>query len=100
MQTNQVFVFQIEHLIQSFHLRSRKIAIDHSAVTISSMVTVGVSAQWEGTAPGSTPSVLAGVDTNATTQQSILRDFIAHYEKAHDSAHLQMVVSCLGPLAD
>ena len=35
LQTNQVFVFQIEHLIQLFHLRSRKIAIDHSAVTIS-----------------------------------------------------------------
>ena len=35
-------------------------------------------------------------------QQSILRDFIAHYEKAHhdDAAHLQMFVSCLGPLAD
>jgi len=32
LQTNQV---QIEHLIQLFHLRSRKIIIDHSAVTIS-----------------------------------------------------------------
>ena len=33
-------------------------------------------------------------------QQSILRDFIAHYEKAHNAAHLQMFVSCLGPLAE
>ena len=38
---------------------------------------------------------------NAINQQkSILRYFIAHYEKAHNAAHLQMFVSCLGPLAD
>lgn len=66
------------------------------------VVLLSASADTEGDQPGAqaVPSICAGTPSMINQQKSILRDFIAHYEKAHDAAHLQMFVSCLGPLAD
>jgi len=66
------------------------------------VVLLSASADTEGDQPGAqaVPSICAGTPSMINQQKSILRDFIAHYEKAHDAAHLQIFVSCLGPLAD
>ena len=66
------------------------------------VVLLSASADTEGDQPGAqaVPSICAGTPSMINQQKSILRDFIAHYEKAHYAAHLQMFVSCLGPLAD